>query len=150
MSVNPLTDDLQRFSKLKAVWVGTAEETAQRLTVEGFRFHRSHVILKLGGIESRSAADALRESFVFVEETASVSPKQGSYFIHDIVGMTVTTEGGEILGTVEEVWRMPANDVWVVRQNGKEILLPAINEIVRSVDLTRRAITIHAMEGLIE
>lgn len=148
--VTPLTDVPQRFTRLKTVWIGLAVDGSRQFSLQAVRFHRSQAILKLEGIENRTASDQLKNCFIFVEEEKSVSPSEGSYFIHDIVGMEVSTEEGILLGVVHEVWRLPANDVWVVRQNGKEILLPAIKQIVRSVDTTKRTIVIHAMEGLIE
>jgi 16S rRNA processing protein RimM len=148
--VNPLTHDAGRFSKLKAVMVGASEDALLRYTVKVVRFHRSQAVLKFGGIDTRDAADALREQFLFVEEAKAVSPKKGSYFIHDIVGMEVVMENGEVVGNVTDVWQMPANDVWVIQRNGKELLIPAVKEIIRSVDTQKRTIVIHAMEGLVE
>lgn len=72
------------------------------------------------------------------------------YFIHDIVGMNVLTEAGGQIGIVREVMQLPANDVWVVASGDKEILIPAIKEVIRSVDLQRRVVVIRPMEGLLE
>ncbi|HEY4612122.1 MAG TPA: ribosome maturation factor RimM [Bacteroidota bacterium] len=150
VGVRLLTDDAKRFAKLKAVWVGRAEDTLKRFAVESVRVQRSGVVLKLQQVDDRTAADELREQFVFVEESDAVVPKKGSYFIHDIIGMDVETEEGEAVGVVKDVWRLPANDVWVVQRNGKETLVPAVKEFIRRVDAEQRKIVIHAVEGLIE
>ena len=148
--VNSLTHDSKRFSKLKTVMVGAKEDDLRRYAVESVRFNRTQAVLKFGGIDTRDAADAMREQFLFVEETKAVSPKKGSYFIHDIVGMEVVMENGEVVGNVTDVWPMPANDIWVVQRNGKELLIPAVKEFIRGVDTKKRTIVIHAMEGLVE
>jgi 16S rRNA processing protein RimM len=148
--LNLLTDHPERLQQLTHVWVGPEENRARQLAVERVRLHRHQAVLKLKSIESRDAADSLKEQFVFIHEQQALPLANGSYFIHEIVGMQVTTDEGRNLGTVEEVWQMPANDVWVVRRNGEEILLPAIRDVIRSVDRQQRAIVIHALEGLLD
>ena len=150
VNIRSLTDDAQRFTKLKAVWIGRAEEKATRYEVESVRVQNERVVLKLHNVNDRNAADDLREQIVFVQENEAVKPRKGSYFIHDLIGMEVLTEEGEVVGQVKDVWQMPANDVWVVRNNGKEVLVPAVKEFIKSVDAERRTIVIHAVEGLLE
>ena len=110
----------------------------------------SQAVMKLISIDDRNAADELKGQVVFVQESEAVKPRKGSYFIHEIVGMEVLTDKGETLGPVQDVWRMPANDVWVVKQNGKEILIPAVKEFIKNVNTERRTIVVHAIEGLLE
>jgi 16S rRNA processing protein RimM len=150
LNVAALTDTLQRFEKLKTVWVGTGESQAAKHAVTAVRVTSSAVVVKLKGIDSRTAADALRGQLVFIAAKDVVAPKKGSYFIHDIVGMTVETESGEAIGTVQEVMQLPANDVWIVGGVGGEILIPAIKDVIRSVDVQRRRVIIRPLEGLLE
>jgi len=148
--VKPLTPDLGRFAGLNDVWIGESETEARRFSIQQVRFHRSQIILKLHDVGSRTAADELRDQYIFIDESNTRPPAEGSFFIHDILGMSVFTEEGVAVGVVKEVWRLPANDVWVLQKEEKELLVPAVKEIVRAVDLKRRVITIHAMQGLIE
>jgi 16S rRNA processing protein RimM len=150
VNVTVLTDTLQRFEKLKTVWVGTDESQATKQTLTAVRVTSSAVVLKLKGIDSRTAADSLRGQLIFIDSKDVVVPKKGSYFIHEIVGMSVETEAGEMLGTVREVMQLPANDVWVVGGTGGEILIPAIKDVIRSVDVQRRKVVIRPLEGLLE
>jgi 16S rRNA processing protein RimM len=150
LNIAVLTDTLQRFEKLKTVWVGTDESQAAKHAVTAVRMTSSAVVLKLKEIDSRTAADALRGQLVFVAAKDVVVPKKGSYFIHDIVGLRVETESGEAIGTVREVMELPANDVWVVVGEGKEFLIPAIKDVIRSVDVQRRRVIIRPLEGLLE
>jgi 16S rRNA processing protein RimM len=106
--------------------------------------------MKLKEIESRGAADQRRGEFVFVEEKDKTVPKKGSYFIDDIIGMKVVTDEGDEIGTVTEVMKLPANDVWVVTGGKSEILIPAIKKVIRSVDLQRRTVVIRPLEGLLD
>lgn len=148
--VNLLTDTPERIAQLSHVWIGYEETETLQYKIESVRFHRGQAVLKLRTVESRDAAERLKEQFVFIEDENVLIPPQGTYFIHEIVGMEVSTEEGIRVGRVDEVWQMPANDVWVLRENGKEILLPAINDVIQSVDVHRRVIVIRPMEGLLE
>jgi len=150
LNVALLTDSSERFEKLKTVWIGTEESLAGKHAVAAVRMTNSAVVLKIKDIDSRTAADAFRGQIVFVASRDAVAPKKGSYFIHDIVGMSVETEAGERVGTLQEVMQLPANDVWVVVDGGKEFLIPAIKDVIRSVDVQRRRVVIRPLEGLLE
>ncbi len=76
--------------------------------------------------------------------------KKDEYFIADLIDMEVVTQEGEYLGRVKDVLVTGANDVYVVEREDKtEILLPAIKECVREIDMERSKITVHIMDGLI-
>ncbi len=145
-----LTDSPERFAKLKTVWCGTDEATAVRFSILSMRIEQSAVVLRVKEIDSRSSADEYRGQYLFVESKDAVSPGKGSFFIHDIIGMKVVTEGGGEVGTVRDVMELPANDVWVVASGTKEILIPAIKEVIRSVDLKSRTVVIRPLEGMLE
>ena len=145
-----LTDSPDRFVKLKAVWIGSEEAIATRYAILAVRVERSAVVLKLKEIDSRSLADELRGHYLFIEAKDTVAPKKGSYFIHDIIGMKVVTEAGDEVGSVRDVMELPANDVWVVAAGKKEILIPAIKEVIRLVDVNGRTVVIRPLEGMLE
>lgn len=148
--VTLLTDSPDRFRRLKAVWIGSEESTATRYKIQSVRVSRAAVVMQVEKVQTRTAADALRGQFVFVADKDEVKPRQGSYFIHEIVGMAVVDEAGMSIGTVQEVMQLPANDVWVVTSGEKEFLIPAIKEVIRSVDVGRRTVVIRPMEGMLD
>jgi 16S rRNA processing protein RimM len=150
LNVSMLTDNPERFDKLKSVWIGADEEHAVKYTVLGVRHTRSAAVLKLEGVESRTEADERRGKLLFVAAKDAFVPKKGTYFIHDIVGMSVETESGEVIGTVQEVMQLPANDVWVVTKGEREYLIPAIKDVIRAVDVQRRVVMIHPLEGMLD
>jgi 16S rRNA processing protein RimM len=145
-----LTDSPERFTKLKAIWCGKDEATAVRCSILAMRIDKSAVVLKLKEIETRSSADEHRGDYLFVESRETVTPAKGSYFIHEIIGMKVVTEAGDEVGTVRDVMELPANDVWVVTSGTKEFLIPAIKEVIRSVDVKGRTVVIRPLEGMLE
>jgi 16S rRNA processing protein RimM len=150
VKLEALSDRRQRFRELREVWVGSDGRTARRETVEAVRFLRDAPVVKLRGVDSRTAADELRGEFLFVE-AASVAPlPEGSFYVHEIVGLTVVTEEGDAVGRVRDVCRLPGGDVWCVEMQGREIMIPAVQALVRRVDLREGKIVIRAIEGLLE
>lgn len=166
VKVQLLTDDPQRFSKLKSVWIGESEEGAEKLTIESSRIQGPGVVLKFKEIDSRTAADTKRGRYIFISAKDVVAPAKGSFFVDDIIGMEVVSEEGEKIGTIQDVIQVSANDIWVVHppagragpperrrragSGAKEVLLPAVKEIIKTVDLKRKEIVIHVMEGLLD
>ena len=148
--VSLLTDSPDRFRTLKSAWIGSEEATATRYKIQSVRVSPAAVVMQIEEVQTRTAADSLRGQFVFVADKDEVKPKKGSYFIHEIVGMTVVDEAGELIGTVREVMQLPANDVWVVTSGEKEYLIPAIKEVIRSVDVGRKTVVVRPMEGMLD
>jgi 16S rRNA processing protein RimM len=150
LKVVPLTDDPHRFSSLTKVWIGRDEATSESCTINSVRITGGKIFLKLNELGSRTDAESKRNDLIFIPEEDASGPPQGSYYIHEIVGMEVSTDRGEVLGKVREVLQLPANDVWVVLRGKKEILIPATKEIIAAVDVERRTIVIHPIEGLFD
>lgn len=149
VKVVPLTDDPGRFKKLKAVWVGT-NEPLRECEIESVRVDSDSAVVKFKEIPDRSGAEELLEKFLFVENKDSVRPREGSYYSHEIMGLSVVTSEGKEVGKIEDVWKLPANDIWVVRKGATEVLIPAVKAIIKKVDLGGRVVLVEEIEGLIE
>ena len=116
--------------------------------VERQRLHGDRVILKLAGIDDRTAAEAMRGALVRVPIEQAVELPPGSYFWHEIVGLRVQDTRGRALGTVAEVLATGSNDVYVVRSAEGELLLPAIKDVVRAIDREHGVMTVELIPGL--
>jgi len=149
MKVIPLTDDLSRFNRLKSVWVGM-KEPLREYTIESVRVDLKSAVVKFHGISDRSGAETLVENFLFVENKDSLKPPVGSFYTHEVIGLTVVTSKGREIGKIADVWKLPANDIWVVRTGAAEVLIPAVKAIVKNIDLGRQVVVIEDIEGLIE
>ena len=109
------------------------------------------IILTLGGIGDRDAAQALGGAEVFIREADAAPLDEDEYFLHDLPGLQVETTGGEHIGTVQEVLETGANDVLVVaRPEGGEVLIPMIRDVVKSLDTSTKRLVIEPMEGLLD
>jgi 16S rRNA processing protein RimM len=148
--VLPLTDDQKRFENLKSVLIGKEETTATEHDILAVRVDAKYVVVRLKGIESVEVAKTLRDRYLFVPKENAVKLRPGSYFVDDLIGCEVVTEEQIKVGIVSDLLELPANDIMVVNSGVKEILIPAVKAIIRQVDIGKKCITIHAVEGLLE
>ncbi len=118
------------------------------LTVERARGHRDRRIVQFQGVNTVEDAEALRGWSIWLTREQIGPLAEDRWFVTDIVGIDVYTDGDEYLGKLTEVMYMPANDVYVVRNGEKEILLPVIDDVVISVDIDSGRMVVHLMEGL--
>ncbi len=150
LKVEPMTYSLERFRTGLHVLIGRDGIHGTECVIESARPHAPHVIVQLAGIDSRDACEGLVKNYLYAEEAGHEELPPRTWFISDIVGMTVFSEAGENIGTITEVLPFPANHVYVVVRGNREILIPATPEVVRDVDVGRRRMTIHVLDGLLE
>lgn len=150
VAVRPMTDFPERFKKLDRAFLGKNPATAGEVGLEKVRVEARRIRLRIVGVSDRAGAERLVGSILFVDEAHRVRVRRGTYFVHDIVGMAVIDECGDHLGTVSEVLKMPAHDVYVIRGEGSEIMLPAVKEFVLAVDVTARTMRVKIIEGMME
>jgi len=148
--VQPMTDFPAKFRTLRRLWIGPDNASATQAAVEKAVVSPRGVRLKLRGVDDRNAAEGIRGKILFVDEEHRAKLSRGQYFVHDILGLEVREEDGGELGTVADVLRYPASDVYVIRGSRGEILIPAVKEFVRAVDLASRTMTVRLIEGMIE
>ena len=149
VKVFPTTDDVNRFKKLKQVILDTGKETMP-LEIQSVKFFKQFVILKFKGIDNINDIEKYKRCSLYVTREHAVALEEDEYFIADMIGMEVCTEDGNIFGTLKDVIETGANDVYVIENAGHgEVLVPAIKECIRSVDIEKGQMMIHLMDGLI-
>ena len=149
VKVFPTTDDAGRFKKLKEVIMDNDRERL-KLEIEGVKFFKQYAILKFKGYDSINDIEKYKGAKLYIKREQAVKLKKDEYFIADLIDMEVVTEDGEHFGRIKDVLVTGANDVYVVtREDETEVLLPAIKDCVKSVDLEQGRITVHIMDGLI-
>ena len=118
------------------------------LTVERARNHKARKVVQFKGVSTVEDAEALRGWSVWLTRKQIGPLEEDRWFVQDIVGIDVYTDEDEYLGKLAEVMHMPGNDVYVVRNGEKEILLPVIDDVIMSTDIDSGRMVIHLMEGL--
>ncbi len=141
-----LTDYPDRLPLHRVFYLGPQ---ATPYPVESVRFHQGAAIIKLAGCDDRNAAEALRGLVVHIPLEDAIPLGEGEYYYFQVVGVEVFTDQGERLGRVVDVLETKANDVYVVRGPRGEMLIPAVEEIVRELDLTARRMVIVPIPGLL-
>jgi 16S rRNA processing protein RimM len=140
-----LTDFPDHLGQVETVFLG---DTAEPHPVTAFRRHRGQLILSLANCPDRDTADQYRGQIVQIQPQAAAPLASGQYYHHDIIGLDAVTAEGEHLGQVVEIIQTGANDVYVVRGEQGEILLPAIRSVILDINLTDRQIKVHLLDGL--
>jgi 16S rRNA processing protein RimM len=133
---------------LEVVSVGRRVQDAVTFPLDSLQTGRKWFIMKLAGVEDKDAASQLVGSSLWMPLEKMKELPDDEYYWHDIIGLEVVTEEGRILGRIKSVFPTGSNDVYVCRGNGKEILLPAIDDVVRKIDLDQRVMVVRLLEGL--
>lgn len=150
VKVYPTTDDISRFNNLKKVILDTGREHVD-LEIQGVKFSKKMVILKFKGYDSINDIEKYKGKDLLISRDQAVELGPDENFIVDLIGLLVVTEDGTKLGTLTDVIKTGANDVYeVTTAEGKEVLLPAIRECVLDVDLTAGTVTVRIMDGLLD
>lgn len=150
IKVDLVSDDPDLFQNMDQVLLGPDGMEPVPWPLESSRLHKGRALLKLGGCDDRSSAEALRGQLVQISVDQARPLEAEEYYEHQIVDLEVWTSGGDRLGTVVEVLYTGANEVYVVETAaGAEVLIPAIDSVVRSIDVDAGRIVVDLMEGLV-
>ncbi|WP_199617911.1 ribosome maturation factor RimM [Paenibacillus alkalitolerans] len=127
------------------------EDRTAAVTVAQAREQKNVYIVKLREFDSINEVEPYKGWLLKVSSDKKAGLARDEFYFHDIIGCRVVTEEGENVGTVADILRPGANDVWVVaREKGKPVYLPYIDDVVLSVDVPNKLVTIRVMEGLLE
>ncbi len=148
--VEPITDFPERFDSLREVLLEERGAEPRLVGVEGVRWKGKVALVKVAGVDDRDEAGKLGGALMGVSRDSIEPTGEDEYYHFDLVGCRVVDEDGAEVGVVKEVLRMPANDVLVVTEGGREMLVPTIKQVVRRVDLEGRVIDIERIPGLLD
>ena len=149
VKVKPFTDDIRRFDRLEKVYI-EKQKVKEKYEIEEVKYHKEMVLIKFKGIDNPEQANLLRNCYLLVNREEEEPLEEGRYYIVDMIGLEVYTEEGDLLGNLEDIYNTGSNDIYVVRDElGKQILLPAIKEVIKSVDIDDRKLIVHLLPGLI-
>ncbi len=146
----PITDDPSRFRTLESLYIKQGS-LFQGKKMESVRFANKYVLLKLESIDSRDEASLLTGNYVYTDREHAAKLDESSYYYADINGCTVKTAQGEVIGEVFDIQNSGSCDVYRVRlkdSSGKEVLIPAIRDVIKRIDVGRKEIIIEVIEGL--
>lgn len=150
VKVYPTTDDIKRFDYLKEAVIDTGKEYID-VNVTGVKYFKNMVILKFEQFHNMDQVIPYKGMDLLVTRENAIPLEEGEHFIVDLVGCKVVTDDGEDFGELVDVLQTGANGVYVVKMNdGKEVLLPVIDECVLEKDVENKVIKVHIMKGLLD
>ncbi len=150
MKVKYFGDDLHRFSFYREVFIEGEKGMPEPYEVLEAIPQPPRLILRLKGVEKIEEVELLMGKEIFIKKEAFPALGEREYYWMDILGMKVETEEGKKIGKVKEIFPTGANDVYVIEGKRGEILLPATEEVILSVDLPRGVMRVACLEGLWE
>jgi 16S rRNA processing protein RimM len=145
--VTPDTDFPERIPSLRDALL-IRDESVTNVVVESVRPLGKQFLVKVQEVDSPEAAAAWRGASLAVPSEKAARLPAGQHYIHEVLGLRVETEAGELVGTVVEIIRTGSNDVYVVRGAGGEVLVPAIASVVTAIDVAGGRLLIRPLAGM--
>lgn len=134
----------QRFSPSSKVYINR-----QPMTIDSAEWRQGKAIIKLSSIDSIEEAQKLRGQPIEIHHSQLQPLPEGQYYYFQLIGLEIQTTQGELLGNITEILTAKSNDIYVVSSNRGEILIPAIEDVIKSIDLNKGRIIIEPIDGLI-
>lgn len=144
----PISDDPEKFEKIESLFISSPKGEKEYF-IEGRKYHKQFVILKLQGIDDMNTAIGLKGSLLKVPYDKGVKLNKDEYYIKDIYDISVYDDEENFLGTVTDILFTGANDVYEITKEGeKPFLIPAIKQCILNVDIENNKMTVKLLEGL--
>ena len=144
VKVEPMTDFSDRFACGETVYL-----RGLPVTIESSRWQDNLVILKLDSIDSRDKAEEMRKLFLEIPSSQLHSLPKGEYYRFQLIGLKVLSTEGKLLGQVSNVIQTGSHDVYEISSENRSFLIPATDEVIKSIDLDKGSMTIELLKGLI-
>ncbi len=150
VKIEPLTHSLDRFDQLQQVVLRREGQPDQTFALEYWRPQHPGVLMKFAGVDTIDEARRLLISrYITVAATDVPSLPEDVYYVYELEGCRVEDEQGRPLGRLEEVLHMPSTDVYVVRDEEREILVPAVADFLVEVDPAQSRVVVKGIENLL-
>lgn len=146
VKVKPFSDDIRRFDKLENVYI-KKNNIEEKYIIEEVKYHKQMVLIKFKGIDKIEEAELLKNSYILINREDEEPLEEGVYYIVDLLGLDVYTDENVLLGKIEDIYNTGSNDIYVVKdENGKQILLPGIPDVIKEVDIENKKIIVHLLK----
>ncbi|GBE00032.1 ribosome maturation factor RimM [bacterium BMS3Abin07] len=148
LRVLPLTYDPKRFLDLSYILIEKDGKLTKK-TIENTELSGKYIYLECKEIKSNEECRLYTGCEIRIPESESPEPPEGSYYHYQIIGLEVYTDAGRYLGKVNNILETGSNDVYSVVDNDREVLIPAIEDVIMEIDIKGNRIVIHPVKGLL-
>lgn len=150
VKVHSLSDVPNRLEEVREVTLVSPSGLVLTTNVMQVRPGGRSYIMRFEAFSTPEEAAQFRGGVLQIPRAASPRLGDGQYYEYELIGMTVQDEQGRVLGILEEIWQLPGNPIFAVRQAARELLIPATKRVVASVDREARLMIVRAHEGVVE
>lgn len=144
----PYFEPLGQYEKFETVHIKLKGGAKTEFPVQGVRYHKHFIILKLEGCENINQAERILGQEAEISVRFLPSLQEDEFYWHDLIGLSVYDEIGKYLGKIEEILPTGGTDVLIVHNEKEELLLPAIREVVLEIDIEGGRVTVRPQEWL--
>jgi len=135
-------------NSLTEVYFQTDKGISEGYFLQNIIFSGKIFFLSVAGIDSSEVASKMSGADILANSIYLHPLENDEYYWRDIIGLDVLTETGQLLGKIESIFPTGSNDVYVCRNRQREILIPAINDVITKVDLVKRQMLVKLLDGL--
>lgn len=150
LRVIPFAGDASSISQLKSVSLKSPKGAMEEYSVVSAKNNGKRIILTLKPFDNINQVLHLVGSEIYADRVALPELPDDEFYWSDLLGLQVVTSDGEELGELVDIIETGSNDVYVVKHNGREVLIPALEDVVLSVDLAEGRMTVSLPEGLLD
>ena len=146
VKVVPWADYPEIFEEINFVY----DKSENRYLIENVKYQKENVILKLEGIDSIECAQKLKNSILYVRKDTLPDLDSDTFFVADLIGLDVFDENDAFLGKISDVITAGGADVYIIKNDGaKDLLLPALKEVVNEINLDEGFVKVTVPDGLL-
>ena len=150
VKVYPTTDDVHRFEELNSLLLDTGREYRE-LEIQNVKYFKQYAILKFRGIDNINDIEKYKGKSLYVTRENAQHLDEDEYYIADLIGMELYLEDGSRFGTLKDVMETGANDVYIVKkEQTPDLLIPAIKDCIKNVNIEEGTMIVHLLPGLRE
>lgn len=147
--IRSYAESLSVFQSDSVVIVATSDGRQKPYEINWVKPHAKAALISFKGVDTRDQAEAFIGCELFIEKNRLPDPEEGSYYWFDLIGLDVFDDDQKYLGRLESIIQTGSNDVYVVKEDDTEILVPALESVVQKIDLKNRRMQVDLPEGLV-
>jgi 16S rRNA processing protein RimM len=150
LKISSYAQSPETFINSGAVYLESGSGALSEHRVSSIRPQKNFFLLKLEGVNTLEESEPYRGAEIYINKERLSGKEAGEYFWFELIGIKAYSTSGELIGTVRNVFSTRSNDVYVIENEKKEILVPATHGAVREIDLENERMIISEMEGCID
>ena len=145
VKVEPWCDGIETFEYLDSIFIKGTE-----YNIESVKPHKNIFLLKLENIDDINVAEGLKGAVITADREKLPPLPEGTYYITDIIGLEVY-EDEKYIGKISDWIETGSNNVYIIkRSKGKDVLIPAIDDVIKKIDIENKTMSVKLLEGLME